>query len=188
MFRITSMVTMPDFEEIFRKYHEALLVYAQKFVGDEHAALDVVQDVFIQVWEKKKPGMNEENLKAYLFSSVKNGCFNYLKHEKVVSRYRDRQSDIMAKAEFRYYESIEKSLIEQETIMKIHDAINSLSDVYREVIELSRFEGLKNKEIAERLNIPLRTVETRLFRALSALREKLTGKLFRIFLTISIGK
>jgi|GEM_PF-247936 len=200
---------MSDFDRIFKKYHTSLFLYAQKFVRDEGIALDLVQDVFTAVWEKKiankraqsrkiankrasnlfeaLPGVSdlreakklvpdEEYLKAYLFQSVRNCCMNHLKHEKVVQKHREQQ--ILSLTELQYYQSGEKSLIEKENLDQIWQAINSLSDIHREIIELSRFEGLKNKEIAERLKIPLRTVETRLFRALSALRTKLPGKTF----------
>jgi len=81
-----------------------------------------------------------------------------------------------------HYQSGERSLIEQENMKQINDAIDSLSDIYKEVIFLSRFEGLKNHEIAEKLNIPVRTVETRIFRALSTLKEKMLQKSFFILL------
>lgn len=200
---------MSDFDRIFKKYHSLLFLYAQKFVRDEVIALDLVQDVFTAVWEKKiankraqsrkiankrasnlfqaLPGVSdlreakklvpdEEYLKAYLFQSVRNCCMNHLKHEKVVQKHREQQ--ILSLTELQYYQSGEKSLIEKENLDQIWQAINSLSDIHREIIELSRFEGLKNKEIAERLKIPLRTVETRLFRALSVLRTKLPEKTF----------
>ena len=87
--------------------------------------------------------------------------------------------------EINYYENGEKSLIEKEGLDKIYEAINSLSDKNREILELSRFEGLKNQEIAEKLKLPVRTVETRLFRALQSLRKKLRNTnlliLFSIF-------
>jgi RNA polymerase sigma-70 factor (ECF subfamily) len=73
-------------------------------------------------------------------------------------------------------------LIEQENLKQINDSIDLLPDIYREIIFLSRFEGLKNQEIAEKLNIPIRTVETRIFRALSTLKDKMLQKTFFILL------
>lgn len=199
---------MSDFDRIFKKYHTPLFLYAQKFVRDEAMALDLVQDVFTVVWEKKiankrvqssnlfeaLPGVSdlreakrfipdEEHMKAYLFHSVRNCCMNHLKHEKVVQKHRKQQT--LSLTELQYYQSGERSLIEKENLDKIWQVINSLSDIHREIIELSRFEGLSNKEIAKRLNIPVRTVETRLFRALSSLKEKLSDKLFFILLNMS---
>jgi len=81
-----------------------------------------------------------------------------------------------------HYQSGEKSLIEKEDLKLIVDAIDSLPPIYNEVISLSRLEGLKNQEIADRLDVPVRTVETRIFRALSILREKISQKSFVILL------
>ena len=175
---------MFDFDQIFKKYYTPLFLYALKFVGNENVALDLIQDVFTQLWEKKKQDFDEKHLKAYLFNAVKNACFNYLKHEKVVQKHQEYQMESLAEMELKYYMDGEKSLIEKENLKNIYQAIDSLSEIHREIIQLSRFEGLKNKEIAERLNIPLRTVETRLFRALSSLREKLSEKLFHILLSL----
>lgn len=155
-----------------------LFVYAHKFVRDEGIALDLVQDVFTAIWEKKRLVPDEEYLKAFLFHALRNGCLNHLKHQAVIQKHKEGQLSALALTELEYYKSGEQSLIEQEDLDKVYKAIGTLSAVHREVIELSRFEGLKNKEIAERLNIPLRTVETRLFRALSALRARLPGKTF----------
>jgi RNA polymerase sigma-70 factor (ECF subfamily) len=174
---------MPDFDQIFKQYHASLFLYARKFVRDDEAALDLVQDVFTLIWEKKKYDLEGEHLKAYLFHIQRNNCLNYLKHQHVVHRHLEGHIQNLTKLELEYYESGERSLIEKENLEKIHQAIDSLSEIHREIIELSRFEGLKNKEIAERLNLPLRTVETRLFRALAALREKLSEKIFYILLT-----
>jgi RNA polymerase sigma-70 factor (ECF subfamily) len=88
----------------------------------------------------------------------------------------------LCEMEIAYY-SGEKSLIESETSVSLQKAIDLLSEEYREVIILSRYEGLRNREIAEKLDIPLRTVETRLFRAISKLRE-LAGKQLQQLLTV----
>lgn len=173
---------MTGFDEIFKKYHHPLFIYAKKFLGDDQAALDLVQDVFALIWQKKMFRLEESHLKAYLFNAVKNAAINYLKHEKVVQKHQKRQLSLLLDLEIRHYESGEKSMIEKENLDRIYQAIGSLSDIHREVIELSRFEGLKNKEIAQQLNIPVRTVETRLFRALSSLKEKLSEKVFHILL------
>lgn len=173
---------MSDFNTIFKRYHQPLVLYAHKFVANEEVSLDLVQDVFALIWEKRKLDLDEEHLKAYLFRSTRNACLNYLKHQKVMQKHQERAA--FFELEIRYFESGEKSLIEKESLAKICQAIHSLSAIHREVIELSRFEGLKNKEIAERLNIPVRTVETRLFRALASLKEKLSEIMLHILLNI----
>ena len=175
---------MSDFDQIFRKYHNSLYLYANKFVRDEGVSLDIVQDVFALIWEKGKAELHDEHLKAYLFNSVKNSCLNYLKHEKIVQDHQQSHIERITQLEQKYYKSGEQSLIEKENLDKIYKAINALSVINREVIELSRFEGLRNKEIAKKLKLPVRTVETRLFRALSELKEKLSKNNLRILLNI----
>lgn len=173
---------MNDFDSLFRKYHRRLLLYSLKYVERESDALDIVQNIFVAIWENEKYNQKEGLVKAYLFSAVKNGCLNYLKHQKIVKKFENETSIQLLEMEAVHYQSGERSLIEQENLKQINDAIDSLSDIYKEVIFLSRFEGLKNHEIAEKLNIPVRTVETRIFRALSTLKEKMLQKSFFILL------
>ncbi len=167
---------MTDFESIFRKYHHQLFLYTLKFIEDENEALDLVQDIFIAVWKKGIFLDNVEQIKAYLFVSVKNSCLNYLNHQKVVSKFKHYETQQLKEMEAAYYASGEISLIEQEEVKRIEDVVASMPDIYKEVIVLSRFEGLKNSEIAKKLNIPLRTVETRIFRALLILKEQLKSR------------
>ncbi|MDP2888987.1 MAG: RNA polymerase sigma-70 factor [Bacteroidota bacterium] len=173
---------MNDFDTLFRKYHRRLLLYSLKYVESESDALDIVQNIFVAIWENGKYRQEEECVKAYLFSAIKNSCLNYLKHLKVVKKFENETSQQFLQMEAVHYQSGERSLIEQENLKQINDAIDSLPDIYKEIILLSRFEGLKNHEIAEKLNIPVRTVETRIFRALSTLKEKILQKSFFILL------
>ncbi len=169
---------MTEFDSLFRKYHQSLFLYSLKFVENESEALDIVQNIFVAIWENGKYDQNEEVVKAYLFNAVKNSCLNYLKHKDVVRKFEHDASRQIKEMEAVYYQSGEKSLIEKESLKQINDAIESLPDIYKEVIYFSRFEGLKNNEIAQKLNIPVRTVETRIFRALSVLKEKISPKSF----------
>jgi RNA polymerase sigma-70 factor, ECF subfamily len=178
-------IKMNDFDSLFRKYHKRLIIYSLKYVERENDALDIVQNIFVAIWENEKYKQDEELVKAYLFSAVKNSCLNYLKHKKIVKKFENETSLQLMEMEAVHYQSGERSLIEQENLKQINDAIDSLPDIYREVIFLSRFEGLKNHEIAKRLNIPVRTVETRIFRALSILKDKMLRKSFSILLYMS---
>ena len=173
---------MGNFEIVFRKYYQRLFQYAMKFVGTEDDAHNAVQDIFTSVYEKHLFDKPDGHLKPYLFNAVRNRCINYMKHQKIVTLHQSQAARSLKEMELDYYGSAEKSLIETETFREIHAAINDLSEEQREVIILSRFEGLKNKEIAEKLQVPVRTVETRIFRALAALRKKLTTQTFFVLL------
>lgn len=176
---------MTEFDQLFRKYHRRLLLYTLKFVDSESDALDIVQNVFVAIWENGKFNQNEEMVQAYLFSSVRNNCLNYLKHKKIVRKFENETSLQLKEMEAIHYQSGEKSLIETENLKEIDDAIDSLPDIYKEVIVLSRFEGLKNSEIADKLHLPVRTIETRVFRALSSLKEKISQKSLFILLYLN---
>jgi RNA polymerase sigma-70 factor, ECF subfamily len=177
-----SSIKMTDFDCLFRKYHHRLLLYTMKFVESENDAFDIVQNIFVAVWENGKFRENEELVQSYLFAAVKNSCLNYIKHQQVVKKFEHNAAIQIKEMEAIYYSSGEKSLIEKENLELINNAIDSLNDIYREVLILSRFDGLKNSEIAEKLNLPLRTVETRIFRALSILKERISQKSFFILL------
>jgi RNA polymerase sigma-70 factor (ECF subfamily) len=179
---------MTEFDQLFRKYHRRLFLFTLKFVDNENDALDIVQNVFVAIWENGKFNQSEEMVQAYLFNSVRNSCFNYLKHQKIVRKFETETSLQLKEMEAVHYQSGEKSLIETENLKQINDAVDSLPDIYKEVIALSRFEGLKNSEIAEKLNLPIRTVETRVFRALSFLKEKISQKSFFTLLYMSCLK
>ena len=179
---------MATFDLIFQEYHQSLLLYSLKFVQNENDANDIVQEVFVAVWEKEKFKLEKTHIKSYLFNAVRNGCLNYLKHQTVVHKYVEVEQDFLKIHELDFYKSGEKSLIEREDLETIYAAIDSLSDNYKEIIRMSRLEGLKNKQIAEQLEIPVRTVETRLFRALNKLREILSQKQVFILMHLALKK
>jgi RNA polymerase sigma-70 factor, ECF subfamily len=176
---------MTDFDSIFRKYHHRLFLYTLKFIEDENDALDIVQNVFVAVWESGKFRSGDGLLQSYLFNAVKNSCLNHIKHQKVVKKFEHDAALELKEMEALHYQTGEKSLIEKESLKQIEDAVDSLDDIYKEVIVLSRFEGLKNSEIAERLQIPLRTVETRIFRAISILKEKISRSTFIVLVYLN---
>ena len=173
-----------DFDSVFRKYHLRLYLYALKFIENEGDALDIVQNVFISVWENEKFREEEKMIQAYLFQAIKNSCLNNIKHRNIVQRYEQKAVNELKEMEAIHFQSGEKSLIEKETLLQLEDAINSLPVIYKEVIVLSRFEGLKNNEIAKQINIPVRTVETRIFRALTLLKAKISTKSFLVLMSL----
>ncbi len=155
---------------------------------NKNDASDIVQELFTNVWEKKKYKLDDNHLEGFLFKSLKNSCLNFLKHQLVIQKHTNFHKQQLIELELNHYKSGEKSLIETEELEKIYSAIDSLSAIHKEVIQLSRFEGLTNGEIAIKLGIPIRTVETRLYRALTELKQKLSDKLIYILLSMSCLK
>jgi RNA polymerase sigma-70 factor (ECF subfamily) len=166
-------------ELLFSIYFPRLNDFARNVVKDGVISQDIVQDVFVKVWEKKDE-IESINMEAYLFRLVRNRCIDYIKHLKVVN---NRMQEIQISSKYEELYRIDfignepYVLIEQELRLKIEKTIQTLPDRCREVFILSRMNGLKNKEIAEKLNINIKNVERHLSRAMQSFRENLSEEL-----------
>lgn len=168
------------FEMLFRTYYRPLCQYAYSFLNDRDEAEEVVQSAFINIWDKKGQFEIQTSLKAYLYRIVRNSCLNVIKHEKVKQQHVAHE---MVHAESTH-ESVSQSVISSELEEKIADAMKALPEQCRLVFQLSRFEELKYSEIAEQLNISIKTVENQIGKALKIMREQLKDylPLFLIFM------
>ena len=162
-----------NFERLFKDFFPPLMAFARKILGDEDDARDVVHQVFINLWEKRKELDLSTSLKSYLFTSVHNRSLNVI---------RDRLKFSSAEVpEVAGEWDVSAQLESMELEEKIREAIDSLPEKCREIFELSRFEGLKYGEIATQLNISIKTVENQISKALKILREQL-GKYLSLLL------
>lgn len=156
------------YEMVFREYYRPMVAYAFRFLGNLPDSESVVQDVFLRLWQKRKEIMITSSLQNYLFRSVKNNCINYIEHEKIKTGYQSlvirNEADRSEYSEF---------FLEFGLKSKIETAIASLPEKRQEIFRLAREEGLKYREIADRLNISVKTVETQMTLALKQLRESL---------------
>lgn len=156
------------YETVFRQYYKPLMAYAFRFLSDMAIAENVVQDVYLRLWQKRHEIIITTSLQNYLFRSVKNHCLNFLDHEKIKSSYCksviDRESDRTDYNEF---------FPEIGLLHRIEVAIATLPDKRQEIFRLAREEGLKYREIAERLGLSVKTVEAQMTLALKYLRDTL---------------
>ncbi len=157
------------FEMLFRTYYQPLCNYAYTFVQDRDEAEEIVQTTFLALWERKQTLEIRTAVKPYLYAMVRNACLNVLKHEKVKKQHAVVQ---MAVAE-RSVESVARTVMASELEAKIYKAMDVLPEQCRLVFKLSRFEELKYAEIAEQLNISVKTVENHMGKALKIMREQL---------------
>ena len=141
------------------------MLFARKILVDEDDAREVVHKVFIALWEKREEIDLAKSLKSYLFTSVHNRSLNVLRDRK---KFSGEELPEVA-GDWDVSTQIESMELEE----KIREAIQSLPEKCRQVFELNRFEGLKYSEIAEKLNISIKTVENQMSKALKILREKL---------------
>jgi len=158
------------YELMFSIYFARLNDFAKHVVKDNIISQDIVLEVFLKIWENRSK-IESLNLEAFLFRLVRNGCIDYIKHIKVVNN-RMHEIEVTAKYEELYRIDFVGNepyiLIEQELKNKIEKTVQSLPNRCREVFILSRIDGLKNKEIAEKLNINIKNVERHLNRALQS--------------------
>lgn len=170
-----------SFNYFFDYYYSGLCIYANQYTGDLSTSEEVVQDVFVRFWEKRTGIEINKSVRFYLFRAVYNQCMNLLKHKKIEQLY-FRQN---AEKYINLYEEQWSLYNESELRFILDQAISKLPSRCREVFELSRFENLKNKEIAEKLGISEKTVENQITKALKVLREELKDFLpfFLIYLS-----
>lgn len=173
------------FESIFKSHYVKLTLYANKFLNDIPVSEEIVSESLTFLWEKRGTIVIKSSITAYLYKMVQNKCMNYLKHLQVENEYvnymiKNRLIDELPEHDTNPYQ--EKELAEQ-----IRLAIDTLPEKCKLVFEMSRFEYLKNREIAEKLNISQNTVERHITIALERLRKSLgyiIGIIFSLFFLI----
>ncbi len=159
------------FESLFKQYYEALCRYGLTYVDTIEEAEEIVQELFYKIWKNKEQIEISFSLKAYLYGAVRNNALQYLEHLQVRQNYAehftklDRTDIFSPEEEFEYKELNEK----------IDAVLNELPERRREIFVLSRFEGLKYSEIAEKLNLSVKTIEAEMTKAFKELRKLKIG-------------
>ena len=179
-----------DFKQVFDSFYPRLLRFAKGYVCNRFDAENIVQDVFLRLWEKRTLLPKDINLQAYLLTMIKNQCMDFLKHQQVVERHSvNWDSALQQEAAFNYY-AISRFNPEQPDVESlerlVEKAINELPEQCRKVFELSRYEELKYKEIADKMGISVKTVETHISHALKRLRVTLKDLFLVWLLSISL--
>ena len=165
-------------KRLFDEHFHHLVLSAFRYLNDYDQAKDIVQDVFVKVWQNLELVMEMNDLKGYLFKAVQNSSMNFLKHVKVRERFvvdfEQSGSSIL--------KSHEEFLTEEETKIRVHQAVNKLPDNWREAFVLSKYDNLKYHEIAHEMNISQKTVEKYISKALQFLRGELKDLLITVVL------
>src|SRR5690606_39051004 len=156
------------FEALFRHFYPHLCLYATQILKNTSAAEEIVQELFVRLWEKREKTEIETSVKNYLFRAVKNHCLNYIKHNQIKNEYSQK---ILAETDI--FSADDNFDTQTELFQKIEESIAELPEKRQEIFRLSRKEGLKYREIAEKMNISVKTVETQMGLAIKTLREKL---------------
>lgn len=158
------------FTDFYTQYFKRLLIESDKYVKDIYVAEEVVQDVFLKIWERSDDLTQIQSIKSYLYRSVINASINYVNrqrnleqhHQKMVDEFTEDQADQLDE--------------ENELIVLLFDEIEKLPPKCKEIFKMNRFERLKYREIALKLELSERTVENHIANALKLLREAMLKK------------
>ena len=155
------------FRILFEHFYNYLVLYAMKRVRQREVAEDVVQEVFVAIWESSKEYNSFHGFRAFLYDAVQNRCLDYLKHKAVENRYLAYQLANHDDEREREY-----NLMREEIYRELYLAVRELPDRCREVFEL-HLKGKKNEEIAELLSLSIETVKTHKKNAVRFLKERM---------------
>lgn len=158
-----------NFDKIYVLYYSRMHRFAKEYVLSDEDAENIVQDVFLLLWERKDVLDIQISLVSYIFSLVKNKCLDFLRHQVVVDEYKKDLSLKLSALELLNY-----TLSSEEDIEHVvTSAINNLPERCKLIFLKSRVEGKKYKEIADELGVSVNTVENQMSIALKKLRVEL---------------
>lgn len=169
---IVSAIRQGDeriFEDTFRKYYQSLCNYANSILKEMDEAEEVVQNLFLSIWEKRTDLEINVSLKSYLYRAVHNHCLNRIKHLKIREEYQQYATNFYDSS----YESVSQTVMTNELEQKIEEAIRKLPEQCRLIFRMSRFDELKYHEIAKQLELSPKTIENQIGKALKFLRLEL---------------
>lgn len=164
------------FERLMDKYYSMLYNFCFGYLHNGDWTKEVLQDVFLWVWENRDKLELQKSIQAFLFSITRNKCLDFIRHRKVVLQFERDLIASHARMELNYHALLDNGLdilLTQELDEAIKKAIDHLPDKARQVFLLSRNKGLKYREIAEELEVSEKTVEAHMRKALSKIRTYL---------------
>ncbi|TCD01850.1 RNA polymerase sigma-70 factor [Pedobacter psychroterrae] len=166
---------------MFKSHYKALHAYASVMLRDEDTAEEIVQSMFLKFWEKRSLMNVQTSIKAYLYKCVHNDSLNYLKHQTIKIKYQDYAVHSMND----HYEPASSKVELTELETRLQEALKELPEQCRTIFQMSRFEELKYREIADQLGLSVKTIENQMGKALRILRIKLADFITVIALMVS---
>lgn len=167
------------FDEFYIHWYSKLKRFAREYVISEEDAEDIVQDLFLELYEAYNALSSSfrVNIVAYMFTAVKNRCIDYLRHKIIEQKSKDniRENELLAlRMKFDSLEILDNDLLKEKDIEQIlNEALQALPERCREILIKHKIEGMRQKDIAKELNISSKTVENQLTIAYRKLREEL---------------
>ncbi|MGB8491102.1 MAG: RNA polymerase sigma-70 factor [Bacteroidales bacterium] len=158
-----------QFESLFRSSYVSLVRYAKTLIRDHDTAEEIVQDLFFTIWKDKEKLHIESSLNGYLYRAVHNRSLHYIEHARVVEKYASEMGTRMQQSP----ESPGDILQHVELQERVAAILEKLPEKCGKIFCMSRFDGLKYSEIAEKLSVSIKTVEANMGKALKEFRKAL---------------
>lgn len=164
------------FKTLFDRYYKKLLDYTVTFTGDLQGAEDIVQQTFITLWTHRKKIDSKKSIKSYLYRIAHNSYIDTYRKQK----YKESFFDEIKERALRDRINDDDEIIAQR-ILKLKDVIETLPDKCKEILQMNKFQGLKYKEIADLLDISVKTVESHMNTAFKKIRKAFKSDDFFLF-------
>ena len=177
MSNLNKISTHKEFQEVYLKFFNGLANYAFSILNNREAARDVVQDVFLDLWKKRLDLVIKTSLDAYLVRAVKFKSIDFIRKAKTQQQYVADVVTSVSESQYDFDENDEDSELKK----KLSFAIAQLPPKCRQAFLLSRVNGYTYKEIAQEMQISVKTVENQISRAFKLLRQKLSGLMLVLF-------
>ena len=168
------------FDSIFHQYYASLCFFAERVTDSHDDAEDIVEELFVKLWNKHQQFESEQHLKAFLYRSTKNACLDFI---KLTERANNRHTRFFMDND-QQEESYLNEIIRAEVIREIYQAIENLPPQCGKIITMSYVDGKTNQEIADELNLSIQTVKNQKGRGLGMLKSRLPHDKFQLLLLI----
>ena len=165
------------FSFLFKTFYKDLVLFGGTFLQDRVACEDIVQSVFMRLWNDRQTISIEKSVKSYLLKAVRNSCLDEIRHRHII---KEHESYVLSNNILDDMDT-ERYILYSNLQEHFQEALQALPEPYRVAFEMNRLENLKYKEIAEKLNVSERTVEVRIGKALELLRIELK-EFFMLFI------
>lgn len=164
----TQIEGIMEFDVFFQQHYAALCYFAFQIIRDQHEAEDVVQNAFMKLHSSFADFNSENAAKGFLYTCIRNECFNNLRHVKVHEKFAAFKQNTHQNDEHLLY-----SIIETEVLDAVYRSIEQLPEGCRKILKMTFFKEMKNQEVADKLGVSINTVKTQKQRAVQLLKIRL---------------
>ena len=161
------------FQKLFSAYYSPLCLFANKYINNLETSKDLVQDVFVKLWERDIKISSWCTVKSFLYVTVRNACLNYLRNQEYENKNKKDYSELESDSLFEYH------MLEEDVCYRLYEEVNKLSPRSRQVVLLT-VQEYSNREIAEKMNVSINTVKTLKQRSYRKLKQNLVSILILI--------